>query len=404
MIERPAVGARRGMAAGLLCYATYMAANLYPTWSTLMPTAVILGLGAGTVWVGQASFVTRQAERYAASDGVPIAEAVGRFNSFFYAAFMTTQVFGNLVGVGVLAAAGACVGSSGGQTDPGTVRILFCVFLALVLAGGGGLLLLSDDAGGSGDTKAKAKATEANALLAAVDGGAPEPRRAEPDEADGAFLLSDDGDVAGTVIVIPPPVGWLGLGDARLVALLPLIAFFGIEQSFSAGAFTAHVVKPALGECWVGGVMACYGAADVLAALVMGRIVKGTRSCGLGFFMGAALNCAAMVALLLRPSYGDSAADLTAVLAIAAALGAGDGVWNAGLSSWIGFVFSAKHATGPFGVWKSFSAAGTAAFFFINASGVELSSMLWIMMGVLAAAVASFPVAYRAARGSGAPL
>ena len=41
---------------------------------------------------------------------------------------------------------------------------------------------------------------------------------------------------------------------------------------------------------------------------------------------------------------------------------------------------------------------------FINASGVELSSMLWIMMGVLAAAVASFPVAYRAARGSGAPL
>ncbi|MCL4147471.1 UNVERIFIED_CONTAM: hypothetical protein GTU68_031675, partial [Idotea baltica] len=41
----------------MLCYSTYIAAQFYPTYYTLIPTAILLGLGAAPMWSAKCSYL-----------------------------------------------------------------------------------------------------------------------------------------------------------------------------------------------------------------------------------------------------------------------------------------------------------------------------------------------------------
>lgn len=43
----------------MLCYTTYIAAQFYPTFYTLIPGAIILGLGAAPMWSAKCTYLTQ---------------------------------------------------------------------------------------------------------------------------------------------------------------------------------------------------------------------------------------------------------------------------------------------------------------------------------------------------------
>ena len=64
MIEKMTV--KWAMVVSVFCYSTYIAAQLYPEYYTLLPTAVVLGLGAAPLWTAQCTYFTQVAHRFVA--------------------------------------------------------------------------------------------------------------------------------------------------------------------------------------------------------------------------------------------------------------------------------------------------------------------------------------------------
>ena len=48
----------------VFCYSSYIAAQFYPEFYTLIPTAFILGLGAAPMWSAKCTYLTQTANRY----------------------------------------------------------------------------------------------------------------------------------------------------------------------------------------------------------------------------------------------------------------------------------------------------------------------------------------------------
>jgi hypothetical protein len=47
----------------VFCYSSYIAAQFYPRFYTLVPTAIFLGFGAAPLWSAKCSYLTQLAHR-----------------------------------------------------------------------------------------------------------------------------------------------------------------------------------------------------------------------------------------------------------------------------------------------------------------------------------------------------
>jgi hypothetical protein len=47
----------------VFCYSSYIAAQFYPRFYTLIPTALVLGLGAAPLWSAESTYLTQVAQR-----------------------------------------------------------------------------------------------------------------------------------------------------------------------------------------------------------------------------------------------------------------------------------------------------------------------------------------------------
>ena len=56
--------AKGTIVASMLCYSTYIAAQFYPTYYTLIPSAVLVGLAAAPLWSAKCTYVTHVGKRY----------------------------------------------------------------------------------------------------------------------------------------------------------------------------------------------------------------------------------------------------------------------------------------------------------------------------------------------------
>ena len=64
MIEKMTV--KWALVVSVFCYSTYIASQFYPEFYTLIPTAVVLGLGAAPLWAAKCTYVTQVAYRFVA--------------------------------------------------------------------------------------------------------------------------------------------------------------------------------------------------------------------------------------------------------------------------------------------------------------------------------------------------
>ena len=85
------------MVLGLMFYALWIAANLYPHFYTLIPTSIGVGLGQTLAWTSQVSYISRLATDYAHVSKEISDHEIYKFNGIFLACFQTTHIWGNLV-------------------------------------------------------------------------------------------------------------------------------------------------------------------------------------------------------------------------------------------------------------------------------------------------------------------
>ena len=47
------------MVAAMFCYAFYMGAQFYPRFYTLIPAAVVIGVGAAPLWIAKCAYLSQ---------------------------------------------------------------------------------------------------------------------------------------------------------------------------------------------------------------------------------------------------------------------------------------------------------------------------------------------------------
>uniref|UniRef100_A0A0E0RIV8 UNC93-like protein 3 n=1 Tax=Oryza rufipogon TaxID=4529 RepID=A0A0E0RIV8_ORYRU len=333
------LGSKRALVVGTSGYVIFILANLVPTWYTMVPASLYLGFTASIIWVGQGTYLTSAALSHARDNNLPEGQTLGNFNGEFWGMFASTQVIGNLISLALLRD-----GKDGGSVTGKS--LLFVVFLGCMIVGIILMCLLSkrDEKGNNAPTHSSF----------------------------GAMMK---------YIVAP-------LKDRRMILIIPLIAYSGLQQAFVWAVFTKNIVTPVLGISGVGGAMAIYGAADVVCSLVAGRLTSGLHSATSIVSVGAILQAVVLFWLLLFYSPMGGLLGAAVPLFIGALWGVGDGVLNTQLSALLGLLFEdvKEAAFAQLKVWQS----GAIAVIFFLSPNITLQAMLILMATALIISFGAF--------------
>ena len=85
------IGCKWTVAFSMLTYILYMVANFYATWGTIIPGAIILGLGAAPLWSAKCTYLTETGTWYAKMTGNTSDDIINRFFGIFFMIFQTSK-------------------------------------------------------------------------------------------------------------------------------------------------------------------------------------------------------------------------------------------------------------------------------------------------------------------------
>ncbi|RZC76058.1 hypothetical protein C5167_000807 [Papaver somniferum] len=330
------LGSKNALILGTTGYWLYVAANLTPSWYSMGPAAIYLGFCASIIWVGQGTYLTSAARSHANDSQLHEGTVIGNFNGEFFGMFASRQFFGNLLTLALLR--DGMEGKTSGTT------FLFVVFLGSMTLG---IILMF--------------------FLHERD-----------DE--GRNLRAPKSSLSSKVIA--------PFLDLRMLLIIPLIAYSGLQQAFVWAEFTKEVVKPALGVSGVGGAMAVYGAFDAICSLVTGRLTSGLSSIAVITPCGALVQLIVLLWILLSYSATSGVLGYVYPLLMAAMLGIGDAVFNTQLNALLGILFK-DDTRGAFAQLKVWQSAAIALVFFLSPL-ITLNAMLIIMIIALFFGMACF--------------
>ncbi|KAF3672452.1 UNC93-like protein 3 [Capsicum annuum] len=304
---------------------------------TMVPASLYLGFAASIIWVGQGTYLTSTARSHANDHSLNEAIIIGKFNGVFYGMFASHQFVGNLFTLALMR------DKEGGSTSGKTV--LFLVFVCTITLGAILMCFLSKRTG-------KEEARQQDSSASSVSSV--------------ATLLK-------SIITL--------LQDIRMLLIIPLIAYSGLQQAFVWAEFTKYLVKPTMGESGVGGAMAVYGVFDAICSLVTGHFTFGLSSISIIVSGGALVQGAVLVWILLTQSVTGGVLGTLYPLFIAALWGIGDGVLNTQLSALLGILFKddLEGAFAQLKLWQSFA---IAIVYFLGPY-ISLQAMLVIMLVAL---------------------
>ncbi|KAF3329988.1 UNC93-like protein 3 [Carex littledalei] len=332
------LGSKRALVLGTSGYLLFIAANLSPSWYTMVPASVYLGFTASIIWVGEGTYLTTAALCHAEDNNLHEGTVIGAFNGEFWSMFASHQVIGNLLSLALL--------RNGEGDDVTGKNLLFTVFLVCMIIGIVMMCFLSKR-----DEKKHDKPTCTSL---------------------GSLLKSS----------------FAPLLDKRMLLVIPLIAYSGLQQAFVWAEYTEKIVTPALGISGVGGSMAVYGAADAICSLVAGRLTSGLHSITWIVSIGAFLQAFVLLWLLFGYRLTSGLMGMVNPLLMGAIWGVGDGVFNTQLSALLGLLFK-DNKEAAFAQLKVWQCAAIAVIFFIYPY-ISLNFMLVLMLVELIISISSF--------------
>ncbi|XP_057514019.1 UNC93-like protein 3 isoform X3 [Actinidia eriantha] len=298
------LGSKNALVLGTTGYWLFIAANLWPSWYTMVPASLYMGFAASIIWVAEGTYLTSTACSHAHDCNLHEGTVIGNFNGEFWGMYAGHQFIGNLLSLALLSD-----GSEG--TTTGTT-LLFIMFLCSMTLG--------------------------TILVCFL-----QKRDAKTEELSDSPVSFYSSMVSLSKSVIIP------LFDSRMLLMIPLIAYSGLQKAFVCmecvyhfrAEFTKYIVEPVLGISGVGGAMAAYGAVDAICALTVGRFTSGLKSITLIVSVGAFIQFIVLLWLLLKYSVTRGVLGTLFPLLIAAAWGITNGVFNTQLSALVGMLF--KH-------------------------------------------------------------
>ncbi|XP_020619657.1 protein unc-93 homolog A-like [Orbicella faveolata] len=311
-------------------YVLYTVANYYARWGTLIPASIIIGICAAPLWSSKCAYLTTTGIRYAELNRETQDAVVTRYFGIFFLIFQSGQIWGNLISSLVLQqgvndtfrenadeVCGARFCSNPPKLTNATDeydRKLVIRLLSIYLATGVFAVLL---------------------IIALLDRLTGSLDRRKEQESGASLLIATA----------------KHLTDMRMLLVLPLTMFSGLEQAFTFADFTAAFVTCSLGIHRVGFVMICFGATDAFFSLTLGRLTKYTGRIPV-FISGAVIHIAVITVMLIwRPNY-----HLVWVFyVIAALLGYCDAVWQTQINAMYGVFFhdNQEAAFSNYRLWES---------------------------------------------------
>lgn len=236
----------------MIGYALYMAANFYAVIWLMTIAGIILGFGAAPMWSAKCTYLTQLGVWYSRITKQSEDAVINKFFGFFFMAFQTSQIWGNLISSTVLEEKPPSNGSednvcgadfvpkedtnnTGFKQPEELVRNLCIIYLVCAVVAMAIVSLLLDPI----------KLDKESSV---------EDRKLSPK------LL-----VATSKHLISSPAQ---------ILLVPLTVYSGVEQAFIGGDYTQSYVSCTLGVANVGYIFICYGVVDATCSLLFGRLVQ----------------------------------------------------------------------------------------------------------------------------------
>ncbi|XP_042205192.1 UNC93-like protein isoform X2 [Homarus americanus] len=329
------------MAASMLCYSAYIAAQFYPEAYTLVPTAIILGLGAAPLWSSKCTYLTKVGARYSELAGDSRDIIITKFFGIFFMFFQSTQVWGNLIASLVLSVGvkdvnrtqevslescgyNFCISGSTdntSSTDPGEregpplwqIYTMASIYLACSLLSGVIILVFLDPLS--------------------------------------RFKNTEDGGSSGKSSLQLLVATFNHLRHPYQLLIVPITIWSGLEQGFLTADYTAAYVSCGLGLHMVGYILVFYGLCDALCSIGLSRLVKLVGRVPV-FTLAFLINLALIIVLIYWLPHPD---DLLWFFIIAGLWGSADAVWQTQINSLYGVIFpgESEAAFSNYRLWES---------------------------------------------------
>ncbi|XP_076243200.1 UNC93-like protein [Calliopsis andreniformis] len=350
----------------MLCYAPYIGSQFYPKFYTLVPAGVLLGLGAAPMWAAKATYLTQVGGVYAKLTDQPVDAIVVRFFGFFFLAWQTAELWGNLISSLVLSEGE--FGSGGGNSTTNWNKVKLCGADFCVLGNGGHETLERPPESEIYEISAIYLTCVIVAVIIVALFVDPlsrygeKQRRVDSQELSGIQLLS------ATAYQLKKPYQQL---------LIPITVWIGMEQAFIGADFTQAYISCALGVHRVGYVMICFGVVNALCSLVFGSLMKFVGRQPL-MVLGAIVHASLIVVLL---HWKPHPANPYVFFTVSGLWGVGDAVWQTQVNGLYGTLFrrNKEAAFSNYRLWES------AGFVIAYAYSTHLCARmkLYVMLTVL---------------------
>ncbi|XP_015673950.1 protein unc-93 homolog A [Protobothrops mucrosquamatus] len=362
-------GCKWTIVGSMCCYITFSLGNFYASWFTLIPTSMILGLGAAPLWSAKCTYLTVAGNLYAQKVGKIGKYIVTQYFGIFFMIYRSSGIWGNLIASLVF------------DQTPNKVNLTEA---DVVCCGTGSCMVNTTDrtvtSKGPSNTLIYTlmgiyTASEILAvLLVTVFLDQISTNQAESEEK----TVSSFG---STFLET-----FQHLKDKRQCLLIPLTMYSGLEQGFLAGDYNKSYVTCALGINFVGYVMICFSATNSLASLLFGKIYQFTGRKVL-FILGAILYLGCIIALLLWKPHSNQ---LALFFIIPAIWGVADAILQTLTNALYGILFE-KHKEAAFANYRLWESLG-----FVIAFGystfLSVSIKLYILLTVLIVAMVFYGV------------
>ncbi|XP_016284496.2 protein unc-93 homolog A isoform X2 [Monodelphis domestica] len=268
----------------MCCYIIFSVGNFSAKWYTLIPTAIILGLGGAPLWSAEASYLTMSGNAYALKAGKLGRDVVNQYFGIFFLIFQSSGVWGNLISSLVLkqqiyratkeellnCGAQDCYSRSPTTNNTNTQRPQSnLIYILLGIYTGSGILAVI--------------------LVAVFLDHIPNDESENEDKKNESFWSS----VLATFRHLKD--------DRRQVLLIPLTMYSGFEQGFLSSDYTKSYVTCVLGIQYVGYSMICFSATTSFSSLLYGKISQYTGRAAL-YGVGSVIHfCCFFFLLVWKP-------------------------------------------------------------------------------------------------------
>ncbi|XP_069788247.1 protein unc-93 homolog A isoform X2 [Narcine bancroftii] len=353
------------------CYVTFSIGNFHSSWYTLIPTAVILGLGGAPLWSAKCTYLTICGNQYAEKFNEVPANVINHYFGIFFLIFQSSSVWGNLMSSLIF----QYTSSEGNITEE---HLLFCGAANCPAY----------------DSLLNANVTQTSYPVSTI------------------YLLSGVYTAVGLGGVIFVAIfldqldkkevndfknqkinlcthlvaTFTHLKDKRQILLIVMTMYSGFEQGFLAGDYTKAYVTCALGIQYVGYCMICFGASNSIFSLTFGNISKYTGRIPL-FFLATVTNFASIISLLLWNPHPNQ---LPVYFVYPILWGMADAVWQTQINALYGVLFL-EHKEAAFANYRLWESMGfVIAFSYANFLCIEVK--LIILLIVLLAGMSLYGV------------